>query len=278
MRQANRFCVPILAATMSLIGSGCATFAGGGLPDISPTPPDEPPVIEQTIGDFSFHLDGGKMVSSVKAGRNLNREILRRWKHSGYIASETYVKSSQFSGKADYNLTLEGHQEGESSVGMQVISGLTLLLIPYWVHSEHDLRYVLEHVESGRKFEATASDRYTSVVGLLLAPVSLFLQGGAMKTWTRLGNHLYEDLSAQGAFDPDSWPAAPITPPQQTEEVPRAPATTSPPAPAPAIAPPPSDGDDRVTRRLRRLEQLREDGLISEEEYERKRDEILGDL
>lgn len=276
MRRENRFCVPILALTMSLLGSGCATFAGGRLPDISPTLPDEPPVIEQTIGDFSFHLDGGKMVSSVKAGRNLNREILRRWKHSGYIASQTYVKSSQFSGRADYNLTLEGHQEGESSVGLQVISGLTLLLIPYWVHSDYDLRYVLEHVQSGRKFEAAASDRYTTVIGLLLAPVSLFLQGGAMRTWTRLGDHLYEDLSAQGAFDPSSWPAAPIAPPQQTEEAPRAPASTDP--PVPATAPPPAATDDRATRRLQRLEQLREKKLISEEEYERKRAEILDDL
>ena len=50
-------------------------------------PPASPPVIEQTIGDFSFHLDGGKMITSNKAGRNINKEILRRWKKSGFIAA-----------------------------------------------------------------------------------------------------------------------------------------------------------------------------------------------
>jgi hypothetical protein len=38
---------------------------------------------------------------------------------------------------------------------------------------------------------------------------------------------------------------------------------------------PPGGGSDDVEARLRRLERLRGDGLVSQEEYERKRDEIL---
>jgi len=265
-------------ALMCFIASGCATFAGDGLPDISPAPPSLPPAIEHTIGDFSFHLDGGKMISSVKAGRNLNQQILRRWKQAGYISTEAYVKSGQFSGRADYNLTLEGHQEGESSVVLQFISGFTLFLIPYWVNSDHDLRYVLEHVQSGRKFEAAASDRYTSVVGLVLAPVALFFQGGAIRTWTRLGDHLYENLATQGAFDPSSWPPAKIQPPAAKSPV-VVPLEESPPIePATAPQPPTAESEDRQARRLRRLEELHQQGLISQEEYVRKRSEILDDL
>ena len=259
-------------AWLSLVAMGCVTVAGDRLPDISPAPPADPPVIEHTVGDFSFHLDGGKMITSVKAGRNVNGEILRRWKKSGFVASHKYVRSSEFSGKADYNLTLEGHQEGESNIALQLISGLTLFLIPYWVHQDHDLRYVLEHVETGRRFEATASDRYTSVVELLLAPVSPFFLGGAMRTWERLGNHLYQQLADQDAFDSSSWPSEELPRPEPAAASGQGsiqgaePKTASEPIPEPAAA------------RLRRLEALRAEGLISQEEYERKRREILEDL
>lgn len=137
---------------------------------------------------------------------------------------------------------------------------------------------MLEHVETGRKFQATASDQYTAVVGLLLAPVSPFLLGGAMKTWTRLGNHLYQQLADQGAFDPSSWSAEERAP-RQAEEVapPPGPAPTGPSA---TTSPPPSsaDGADPEAQRLRRLEKLRDEGLISQDEYERKRGEVLDDL
>jgi hypothetical protein len=43
--------------------------------------------------------------------------------------------------------------------------------------------------------------------------------------------------------------------------------------PTPSLKDPTNEAE-----RLRRLEQLREEGLISPEEYERKRDEILADL
>ena len=41
---------------------------------------------------------------------------------------------------------------------------------------------------------------------------------------------------------------------------------------------PPSGGDDDVAARLRRLEDLRRDGLVDEDEYRRKRAELLDEL
>ena len=78
MGREQRARVVVHLGVVCLIGTGCATFAGDRLSDISPTPPASPPVIEQTIGDFSFHLDGGKMITLNKAGRNFNKEILSR--------------------------------------------------------------------------------------------------------------------------------------------------------------------------------------------------------
>jgi len=250
------------------LASGCITMSGDRLTDLEPAKPPRAPHLEQAVGEFSFHLDGGKMVTSNKMGRLLNDEILGRWQKAGFIAGHSYVKSSEFSGRAEYNLTLSGHQEGDSSVVMQFLSGLTLFLLPYWVNTDMDLRYTLEHVPTGRTFEAHAADDHTVVVSLMLLPAAPFTQGGRTRTMDRLAAHLYEQLESQGAFDPESWPepepalaAAPGTLGGGEEQ-------------APSEGPP----DEDAAERLRRLEDLREDGLLTDEEYEAKRREILDAL
>lgn len=181
--------------------TGCITMAGGQLADVSPAASTLIPSIEQTVGDFSFHLDGGKMVTSNKMGRLLNDELLARWRKSGFITDHKYVKAGEFSDSSEFRLTLSGHQEGESSVLLQIISGLTLTVIPYSVYSQMDVHYSLENPESGCVFEANATDSYRTVVGLLLLPVSPFGQSGADRTLERIANSLYAQLASQGAFE-----------------------------------------------------------------------------
>jgi hypothetical protein len=241
----------LLIVGCALASSGCIMMAGDQLSDIEPRPLKiPPPSIEQTVGDFSFHLDGGKMVTSNKAGRIVNKLILDQWRRRGFITKETYVESSNFTGNADYNLTLSGHQEGDSSVVMQFLSGLTLLILPYSVNTQLDLVYTLEHVNSSKKFEAKAGDSYRMVAELLLLPITPFALGGEMRTYNRLSDHIYDQLAEQGAFDPASWADAP------SAEAPARPAV----------------------ERLRLLDQLRDQGVITGEEYERKKREILTDL
>lgn len=239
-------------------------LAGDQLSDIVPQAVDTPPPsIEHTVGDYAFHLDGGKVITSVKAGRSVNRMILDQWRRSGFIRSENYVKSSQFTDNAEYNLTLGGRQEGDSSVVLQVLSGLTLLIIPYSVNTQLDLVYTLEHVESGRSFEAKASDSYRSITQLLLFPISPFAMGGMLRTYKRLADHLYEQLAEQGAFDPDRWPDA---------------STEAPVAPNAMHEGRGNSNEGSAVERLRVLDQLRNDGVITTEEYESKKKEILRDL
>src|SRR5262245_7950081 len=177
-RRLRALSVVTAGCSLGLLSSGCVTMAGGQLSDLEPKPLEgPPPSIEQTVGDFSFHLDGGKMVTSNKAGRNVNQLILARWKQLGLIAKETYVPSSQFTGSAEYNLTLAGHQDGDSSIAMQVLSGLTLLVLPYSVDTRFDLVYTLEHVASGRQFRAKATDNFRTITQLLLLPITPFALG-----------------------------------------------------------------------------------------------------
>lgn len=241
----------VIAIAGGLAGAfltGCITLAGNQLGDLTPTAGTLTPAIEQTVGGFSFHLDGGKMITSNKMGRELNDEVLGRWEKSGFISDHRYVKSSQFSEDSQYRITLSGHQEGKSSIFGQIISGVTLMLIPYQVNSRMDLRYSLENSESGCVFEASASDSYKSVVGLLLLPIAPFAQGGRTKTFDRIANSLYDQLASRGAFEQHA---------SCIED---------------------TASDTGMEERLRRLEKLRTEGLISEAEYERKRAAILGEL
>jgi hypothetical protein len=87
-------------------------------------------------------------------------------------------------------------------------------------------------------------------------------------------------LTQKHALDSGSYRAEPPSPPL------RAPVEMSaPPAPAPAapppVAPPPAPAEDEaleVTQTLARLADLRDRGAISEEEYQAKKEELLGRL
>jgi hypothetical protein len=182
-------------------GLGCITTPGDKLANVAVPSPASSPAIEQTVGDFSFHLDGGKMVTSNKMGRELNNEILRRWVASGYIASHKYVKSSEFSGGDPFQLTLEGHQEGESSILLQILSGLTLYLIPHYVDSQMALTYLVENAATGCSFRASVDESYNTIISLWMIPVSPFVADGRDISFARIADHLYLQLAEQGAFD-----------------------------------------------------------------------------
>ena len=184
-----------------LLVSGCAyTTAGTKLAPITPPQPAFRPSVEQTVGDFSYTLEGGKMVTSNFAGRLLNESILGAWKDRGYISEARYVEKGAFSGKPDYNITLSGTQYGGSSIGLQVLSGLTLFLVPYTVTQSYDIQYTLVDVKTGKKFSASVQESNKTYVELFLLFALPVAQRGQTQMMERMGDHLYEQLYRQGAF------------------------------------------------------------------------------
>lgn len=183
------------------------TIAGKQLEPISPPPPAQPPRLEHSVGDFAFTLEGGKMITSNKAGRLLNEEILKRWKRDGYIESYEYVPSSKFSTGARYRLTLSGSQYGESSIGLQILSGLTLFLLPYSVDQKFDVQYTLEDAAGGTRTSASAQDHTVMWTELFLFFALPWSMSGANQTYDAMADHLYEQLRQQGAFEARPEPA-----------------------------------------------------------------------
>jgi len=248
----------IAACTMCMASCtlGCFTVAGNQLKDISPAAAPVRPAIDQTVGDFTFDLDGEQTVaSSDRVGREINDWILDRWERKEFIDGHTYVQSFYLPHASDYQLTLSGYQRGKSSIELAVISGLTLTLVPMEVNTELKLEYTLVNVKTGCEFSADASDSFRQVVGLLLLPLAPFWKGGRETTLDRLSDSLYAGLVADGAFD------------QRTRCEPMA-GTNEPQNPHPSTP-------QRQLQQLRELEVLRSRGEVSEAEYERQKNEWL---
>jgi hypothetical protein len=187
----------LLAAVIPLfcLGSmGCITRAGGQLAPIETTAPSDPAAIEYVVGDFEFTLEGGKMVTSNKAGRVLSDEIFKIWKKRGYISEFTYVGESGFSSQREHQLTLSGSQYGDSSIAAQILSGLTLFLIPYTVDTKYDIQYLYENARTGARCSAEVADSYHTTVELLLFLAAPFSTRGMQKTMGAMGDHVYDQL------------------------------------------------------------------------------------
>lgn len=182
--------------------SGCMYITEGTkLPPITALPSSAfQPKIEHTVGDFSFTLEGGKMVTSNFAGKLVNENILNSWKDRKYVRDHDYVDAAAFTGKADYNLTLSGSQYGASSIGMQILSGLTLFLIPVTTTQNYDLQYTLVDVKTGKKYTGSLEESNKGYMQLFLFFAFPFGVHNENKMFERMGDHLYNQLYQQGAF------------------------------------------------------------------------------
>jgi hypothetical protein len=198
---------------LALMCSGCFTTTGGHLAPISPEKPGLQLPIQSTVGDFAMTLEGGKLVTSQYMGRQLNDNLLKVWKNKGYIQKYTSVDKGAFKAEVPYHVTLSGSQYGESSIVMQLVSGLTLTLIPYTVDTKWDVQYTLEDARTGKRYSAGVEESMWAIVDLLLFPALPFAFRGEHETFENMADHLYQQLREQGAFTTDGAEAAPGTAP-----------------------------------------------------------------
>jgi hypothetical protein len=159
-----------------------------------------------------------------------------------------------------------------SGAGLQLIVGLAQRSF----ESQYLATGYLFPFEPGRRAEMV--DRASVVTG---APAGA---GAARTDWVLLTLAVVPAQTA-AAPAPASAPAiapasAPVVAPAAAAAAPLAPATVAPAAPAAATPSRPRDAAyfDELEYRLRTLKRLRDDGLISEDEYQQKRREVLEKL
>jgi hypothetical protein len=214
--KGTKRCVRSLAAVALLQLAGCVyTTAGTKLPPLTPPAPSFKPSVQYTVGDYEFRLVGGAMISGTQAGKLVNAAIMEAWKEKGYVQYATEVDDGRFTNTVDYNVTLSGTQYGESSIFLQIVSGLTLTLLPYTVTQNYDLQYTIEEVRSGNKYSGSAQDSNTAYIELFLLLALPWGQRGQEQLMATMGDHLYSQLTEQGAFRsaPVAAAPAPATPP-----------------------------------------------------------------
>lgn len=227
MRRGGRRWIDVIAAVALAHGTGCVyTTAGNKLPPITPPSAAFQPTVEDTVGDYSFTLEGGGMVSANYAGTLVNRQIMDSWKERGYIRRVEAVDTGAFTNAADYNVTLSGTQYGESSILLQIVSGLTLTILPYTVTQNYDIQYTVKDLKSGHTYSASVQDSNEAYVELFLLFLFPLGKRGQEQLMATMGDHLYAQLREQGAFQPPA--AAPVAslPPidaTPTADVPSAP-------------------------------------------------------
>ena len=199
------FVARLALVLLSTMLGGCVyTVATNAPPPVSiqPPPPASPPRLEYTVGDFAFTLEGGKMVTSHYVGKTLSGQIMSAWKERGYISDAQFVENGAFGEAAPYRLTLHGSQYGESSIVMQILSGLTFFLLPYSVTQQYDLQLLLEDARSGSQYSARVQGSGKAWIQLVLIFALLVGQRGHEETVRNIGDHLYEQLVREGAFQP----------------------------------------------------------------------------
>jgi hypothetical protein len=182
--------------------TSCIRIAGGGLSPIQPPTPSTAGTLEDTVGDFGLTPPGSALITDNKAGRNVNLALLGRWIRRGYIVAHAYVPKGQFSGKADYNLTLSGVEDAESPTALRIASSCTAFLVPFSENYRFDIQYTLENVKTGAKYSAGVEDGYKKWTHLFLLFAAPFADNGAQRTLDDMADHLYEQLRTQGAFGP----------------------------------------------------------------------------
>lgn len=190
--------VSLLLPVLAL--QGCMTFSGDRLPEIAPPAARRPVSIDFAIGDFRFETDGGALRGSAGVGRDINEAIAERWLSLGYVSRYSDVGRDAANGASEYLLTLSGNVDGESPVLLQVVSGLSLLVIPYYVDRKASLTYELHHRQTGQVWRSSVSED-SLMVGWLPFIVALpFFQTGQSHAFDKMSRHLYAQFVQQGAF------------------------------------------------------------------------------
>ncbi len=196
------FGVITMGALLALSGASACVFTGAGTKP-QPTEPATPtfrPRVEHAVGDFGFAWGEGELTMSTIDGGLLSNEIMDAWKQRGYAADGRFVESKEFSGKADYNLTLTGSQRNTASLFLEALNAFTLTLFPYTVTQRYELTYVLEDVANGKTYRAAVQGWDVTYVGVLVLPAFPFAHRGHAATMMQMADSLYEQFRRQGAF------------------------------------------------------------------------------
>jgi len=101
----------------------------------------------------------------------------------------------------------------ESNIGLQILSGLTLMVIPAYGEQVFDVSVTATRIDlPGKEFVASAKDGIEEWIQILLLPATPFALVADRNTMVRVNDSLLAQLQEQGAFaDPAAGYERPST-------------------------------------------------------------------
>jgi len=181
------------------------TYSGENLRSLSPITPKSSPKIEVTIadiGDFNVLMeDTDAPRARINFGKMINKSILNIWKENQYISSYKYVKRMNFTGTANYNLTLKGNYEHfNSSTLLTFLSVCTAFIIPATINYSYELTFELENTSTGKKYISKAYETTKLIQSLFFIFAIPWALSGEKETINKISETIYQDFVRQGAF------------------------------------------------------------------------------
>ncbi len=182
--------------------TGCMNFNHVDIPEVQINEPTIKPTIGIKVADFKQYYDGKidyeNVVSNEKMGLNCLAGVLNPWKAEKLI--KNYKAIEKYKKLPDYTLVLNGHINAGSSIALNILSPLTLFIIPSYKTASFNLSFVLINNNTQEEFIENLNTSFTTWVDLIFLPVfPLF--------WIRMDNRItdrsmfiYHLFKEKGAF------------------------------------------------------------------------------
>jgi hypothetical protein len=191
----------ILLVTIFLI-SGCMNFNHVDIPEVHNKEPKTKPAIGIKVGDFKQYCDGEidtrDIISNEKMGLNCLAGILNPWENGKLI--KEFQAVGKYKKLPDYTLMLNGSIDEDSSTTLNIVSALTLFIIPSYTTASFDLSFVLINNSTKEEFKKNLKTSFTVWKDLIFLPVFPFF-------WIRMDNRItdksmfmYHQFNEEGAF------------------------------------------------------------------------------
>ena len=192
-----------LAFLLAFTLSSCMTFNGKMLrrPETT-TPPSTPISLEIKPGQMILQLNGegtnAGPLSATTVVSAVSESIAGTWKSKGIVSE--YGKPGNLKKDPDFTLIVSGVRNEEGSIGMAVLGGLSLMIVPTSSTLVYDLDVELINNRTSVSYKAKAKNSISTVMEILFLPALPFSLIGASSALNDISTHLYAEFQKQGAF------------------------------------------------------------------------------
>ena len=199
MMDRKRAAMKMMSVALAMLLAGCASFAGNQLAPVRSFPGPQPRKPSANV-EIAFHqfLNDEPIELAREAGEKaLTKRCIKRFQRSGLF---TEVGDNLHS--PDLRVSIDLTDRGEGSIGMAILTGLTLYIVPSAAKDTYDLNAVVVDTASGNRWSIHLEDHITQWQQIFLLPLMPFRLTPvvAAKVQNNLFDNLAKRMCEEGCF------------------------------------------------------------------------------